>query len=295
MLSKPKILVCTDFSDCSDNALKAAEEIRKKSNGELYVLNVVNNPYTDTWISPETLAVYVGTTFEQNMIDEAKAELKKQIDRTAVKAEGYTLTGLPYERIMSEIERKNYDFVVIGYSGKSGRKFIGGLTTKLASTCHKPLMVIKKESSLSNVAALVDPEGEMKNIILWAEEFSFLFSTQMCVMSFLPNLFLDISNRMSQPRDEFLAMTKAFYETELVRTENKIKANLSKQISSKIIINGYASTTLTEQMISTLYQEKVELAVMQRHQKKIIEKIFLGSITRKMLDFFTGNILILPS
>jgi hypothetical protein len=39
---------------------------------------------------------------------------------------------------------------------------------------------------------------------------------------------------------------------------------------------------------------KMDVIIMQRHQSTYLEKILIGSETRRMIEIFEGNIIILP-
>jgi hypothetical protein len=63
MISRPRILVCTDFSEAANLALLAAEKMRKKTNGLIHVLHVNEFPLQWDWVSTEAQAVYLNQQF----------------------------------------------------------------------------------------------------------------------------------------------------------------------------------------------------------------------------------------
>jgi hypothetical protein len=47
-------------------------------------------------------------------------------------------------------------------------------------------------------------------------------------------------------------------------------------------------------LVNILQEDQVDVAIMQRHQKKIMDRMMIGSETKRMIELFTGNLLVLP-
>ena len=55
------------------------------------------------------------------------------------------LTGSPVSEILKEMERSDYDLLIVGSQGKSaiGRFFIGSVSDRLAKHAKIPVMVVR--------------------------------------------------------------------------------------------------------------------------------------------------------
>lgn len=128
------VLVLTDFSKDSDEAVKAAVDFAKKYSSCLTVLNVVRDTYNLT---------YVLSNSEYHSLER---KLRKYADEQFDKMEatipelleiGYDRkirTGTPYISCLYEIEKGNYDLVFAGSHGRTDLKKV-----MMGSTAEKVL------------------------------------------------------------------------------------------------------------------------------------------------------------
>ncbi len=294
MLNHPKILVCSDFSENSDRALLAAEELRVKAEGEITVVHVARSPVYDPWISTEALATYGYAEIEYQILKEAREELEKQIKRTNVTAKSAVLPGPPiFRTLLKEIQNNTHNLVVIGHRGKSSGPFMGSLTSKMVSSCPLPVLVVKNPTS-GNVAALVDPdEKEANEIVAWAEELTYLLSSKLSVISLISRELFELNSELLEKTGQYESLTKMLYEKKIQGTKEKLNNLFIKYSLPKIIVQGHTPGKLTEELIDCLNQEASKVVVMFCHRKNLLEKIFIGSQTTRMLNSYEGNILVL--
>jgi nucleotide-binding universal stress UspA family protein len=296
MLSKPNILVCTDFSPYSDEALKAADKLREKSGGTLSVLHVSEHPVLWDWLPREGSPISLDEGVEKELLSSLRKKLESQMAKCEVKGENHISMGLPQQVILEEMQSRKIDVVVMGHKGKTGGTFrVGSMAEKIISSSPVPVLIVKKKFFMDKVGALVDPTGPMEKILNWSEELSFLLSSRIEVISFFP----DIAAR-------YIGVGKIGFSTELLtlnqeqRTEivreikNRIRSHLVPESQAEIKVEVSAEKKLAYHMNSTLINDKVDLIVMKRHQAGFLEKILIGSETRRMLEIFEGNLFILP-
>ncbi|HCW93411.1 universal stress protein [Flexistipes sinusarabici] len=125
------ILVMTDFSVDSDNAVKTAGVMAKKLGAKLFILHVIHDESKlNTYISSR-----IYNTIKE-MIDKETAELYEKMDDRIPEIAGVDYKkilrrGVPSEECLLEIDKGDYDLVVIGSHGKSGlKKFVMGSTAE---------------------------------------------------------------------------------------------------------------------------------------------------------------------
>jgi nucleotide-binding universal stress UspA family protein len=141
-----KILVPTDGSDASNNALDYACKIAKLYGDELLILNVVRTGQTTS---------YHGVSIKEKLEEELKEEAEhllgravNRADRLGVKAESVIKHGLPDKEIVKIVkESDDLEMVVMGAYGKNflERQIIGSKTEgviRSLPTLDVPVLIV---------------------------------------------------------------------------------------------------------------------------------------------------------
>lgn len=135
-----RILALTDFSKDSLHAVSVAADFAKHFEGKLTVLHVTHDESQFNFVLTDK--VY------QSIRKDTDKEIKKNfeimldtIPKLKELGDNYSTTirrGSPYAEGLLEIEKDNYDLVVIGSHGESGmKKFLYGSTSeKIAQRSH---------------------------------------------------------------------------------------------------------------------------------------------------------------
>ena len=153
-----KIVVPTDFSAESIDALKFAVEIADRSNGEIWLVHVVDLPMlADPMI---TTNLYIDNSIVQDTVTRAKESFEKLTAKH--KAKGVRIKtsveyGNPTMAVLSFAESKKADLVVMGTKGATGLKeiFIGSNTEKIVRGSKVPVLAIPKAVKISSVKNIV--------------------------------------------------------------------------------------------------------------------------------------------
>jgi len=125
------ILVLTDFSKDSDNAVKAAVDLAKKYGSELTILHVVRDTTNLTYVLSDSEYHNLAQKLEKHAY-----EMFDKMEETipGLKDMGYQRKlrkGTPYISCLYEIENGHYDLVIAGSHGKSDlRKALMGSTAE---------------------------------------------------------------------------------------------------------------------------------------------------------------------
>jgi len=153
-----EILVPSDFSDASLNALRFALEIGRFGHACIHLMHVVDEPH-----SPPTWYGYVPPQMVEDYIASRRANVKKKLhnqlglagDRSAaVGVHVHVVEGQPDEAILQTIDDLNINLVVMGTAARSGvaRVVLGNTTERLISHMRCSLIAVKSpdfESPLS--------------------------------------------------------------------------------------------------------------------------------------------------
>lgn len=298
MLNNPFVLVCTDFSPTSDFAMISAENIRRRVGGKVHAIHISDFPVHWEWISVDTNSPLFSGDVEITLLTSLKKRMQEQVERCELECTSDVSLYQIYPGIRDAIEKLNPDLVIIGHKGASEGPFqLGGMASKIVASSNRPVLVVRKVLTvpLNKVAGLVSINGPMKEIIAMTEEFSFLLSAEPEIVSLWKNVSVHFSN--------LLALLKSYpmvnieqEEKELLLSKMRERINNALDVHSKckIRVDVTDEKRVANHLAKILHEDNVDLAIMARHQKGIMEKILIGSETRRMLELFQGNILVLP-
>lgn len=298
MLSKPTILVCTDFRPASDLALISAESIRKKVGGKIHVVHISDFPVQWDWIAQESSVMYQYERLNFDLLKSLNQILATQLARCEVDCTPHVSLGPIYEGIIESMAEIKPDIVIMGHKGLPHGLFnLGSVVMKVVASSKIPVLVIKKKLAvpLGKIAGLVDTNSVMRSIITATEELSFLLSAEPEIISLWKNTSSQYHNEAPIEKvHQLYKLDKEHEEVILIKMKHEIARNLDEHSKCKIRVEISNERKVAYHLAKILEEEHVDLAIMKRHQRNILEKMFIGSETRRMLELFKGNILVLP-
>ena len=260
-----KIIVLTDFSDQSFNALKAAADLAKKHSLELLVVHMLelNQAFIT---SPE--GIYIEQTVF--MVKLAEKNLKEFLDKPFL--DGIKVTPIiKHYKVFSELdaiaEEHKADLIVMGSNGTSGLEefLVGSNAEKVVRNASIPVIVIKGEQDRFNVERFVfacDFMDDSLRAFQKAKEFSKLFNATMELVY------------VNTPNDNFLSNRDAYQRINKFLT----KANAGQQVE---IYNDYS----VEQGILNYGKSILADAIaIPTHGRKGLSHFFNGSIGEDVVN-----------
>jgi nucleotide-binding universal stress UspA family protein len=157
-----KILVPTDFSKTSINAVEVAVEIAKKSNADITLLHVVEEAssssfsVTGEWQKED----WADKLYTIKLLEKSKAQLEKLVldpRFSDVKITGELRIGNAFHGMRTIITEHKVDLVVMGTSGRSGAvdSVIGTNTERVVRHAKCPVLSINKKPSKVNFKNIV--------------------------------------------------------------------------------------------------------------------------------------------
>jgi len=147
MATTKKILVPTDFSKFSDNALKQAVEMAKQNKAKIYLLHVigvVQQCAVDYCMDQQTV-----DSLNKQLIkaseDMMQKQIKKVVNSKDVEIIPYIVNGKPYHEIIKEQEDKKIDLIVIATHGQSGiiEHLLGSVAEKVSKHAKCPVLLVR--------------------------------------------------------------------------------------------------------------------------------------------------------
>jgi nucleotide-binding universal stress UspA family protein len=145
MISLKKILVPTDFSACSDAAVRYARALCQAFDAELHLLHVVQDPYTQPWAA-EAFPAPLGEMLEQWQ-QQARERLAALVpDHETSRSRMATVVGSPFYEIVRYAEEQQIDLIVIGTHGRGpiGHMLLGSVAEKVVRKSPCPVLTVRE-------------------------------------------------------------------------------------------------------------------------------------------------------
>lgn len=144
MIKLDRILVPTDFSDCSKRALTYASELAKRFGAEVHLLHVAQPPA-------------IGGMYAASLPDEAlypEESAKQQIEALEVpeadrisRVQRSVQLGVPFVEIVRCARQNDVDLIVIGTHGRTGimHMLLGSVAEKVVRKAPCAVLAVRPE------------------------------------------------------------------------------------------------------------------------------------------------------
>jgi nucleotide-binding universal stress UspA family protein len=135
------ILVPTDFSACSEQALDYAVELAGKLDAKVHLLAVIGIP---AYGVPE-LGVGITAAMMDNLIEDNQRALDQLARNRKGVAEALVRTGDARDVILQTAEQLKADLIVMGTHGRRGisRALLGSVTEMIVRTSPIPVLTVR--------------------------------------------------------------------------------------------------------------------------------------------------------
>lgn len=138
-----KILVPTDYSDCSLAALKYAASLAREANGSLLIVHVNEPPSAYVW--PDANRKNDPLPQDVELLLQAIADGRQQ-----VRYEERRVDGAPVPTIISLAADEHVDLIVMGTTGRTGlqRLLLGSVAEDVVRRAPCPVLVLRSPSQV---------------------------------------------------------------------------------------------------------------------------------------------------
>lgn len=263
------IIVPTDFSDFSLNALKVAAELARRSAAELHIIHVVNIPSHESGIMPfQNQQDIAEGLFILKYIKKKFSELLALDILKGLKVHEVLKYNDIYKAVQDYSKEVDAQLIVMGTHGTSGfinKFFLGSNTDKMVRLSHIPVLSVKEE--VKNL--------EFKNVV-FAADFD-----------------LGVNNAFKKIKD-VVAMLGA--KLHLVRIVTRDDFYFSQPMLE--IMDGFAkdnnlenyechvfnSENVQEGINEFAKQIKADLISTASHGRRGLARLFNGSVSEDLVD-----------
>ena len=144
MITLERILVPTDFSECSDAALRYGRALANAFGATLHVMHVVQDPYTQPWAA-EAFPAPLG-----DLLDQWQEQARTRIMNGIPKSEHdhvivTSIIGTPFMEIVGYASQQRIDLIVIGTHGRGpiGHMLLGSVAEKVVRKAPCPVLTVR--------------------------------------------------------------------------------------------------------------------------------------------------------
>jgi nucleotide-binding universal stress UspA family protein len=154
------ILVPTDFSDCSQEAMDYATSLAQGFHARIIFLHVMEPPVygLDFTLTPYEVPA--------EMKQKLKDSIKRSVEETKklnVDAEGYFVLGVPYAEIVKAAKKHEADLIVMGTHGRTGLShfWIGSTAERVIQNAGCPVLTVKETTKQT----LLEIEEQARSVL----------------------------------------------------------------------------------------------------------------------------------
>lgn len=282
-----RILFCTDGSEISLNALHNATNYI--SNAIIDVICVIDWSFLPTSMNIESESyskVYENLAesvlnFAENIIKEKGLELGEKIKSF----------GSPVEGILEQLNKSDYDLILLGSHGKKGlQKWLGSVSRQVISNTQVPVFISKKRTGNKKILFAVDGSEPSFNAVKSALEILNLKDKETYIVSVKENPeLLPMEATMDRNWLDSIEKQQKIHATKAINKAKSLIENADIAVQNEIILTGNPA----QKIIDFSDKEKMDLIVMGARTKTELSKLLLGSVSKRVLENTSSDVLVI--
>ena len=289
---RKRILVPVDFSEYSLKACRIAFNTAKEINAKVKILHVYFNPYYPTALPMSEVFAYQGKEEGafQNIIDKVRADIKKLcniIDEKIATGEfpavnySYVLReGLPEEEIVTFSKEYKPAIIVMGTRGKDQKDadLIGSVTAEVIEMTQIPLLAIPENTHFYDI-------NQIKHVAFLTNFSQRDIKSFEAMMHFLSRYKIKIhlvhySSKKNDKWDEIkMEGIKAYFDKKYPEID-----------SDYTLLENVDFVKEVDAFVKKL---NIDIIALTTAKRNIFSRMFLPSVSRKMLFYSDTPILVL--
>lgn len=295
MASWNHILAATDFSTPAQHAAERAALLARQAGARLELLHVAQHA------PMARLKQLIGTgalpaDIDQRLLDSAQARLQALAEQLArqhgVQAGAKTVVGELLPALQSEADAHHCGLVVLGGHGENALRhlLLGSTAERLISGTSRPMLVVRQapQAAYRRVLVPVDlsPTASLRAIHL---AHSLAPTATLCLLHAF-DLPFEGSLRYAGVSEGEIAQyqLKAHAQAQAALDALAASAGLAPSDALTVVRHGDPSVRIGEQAKAL----DADLIVMGKHADGVLERLFLGSVTRRVLGITETDVLV---
>lgn len=261
-----KILVPTDYSLNSSEALNAAIAIAEMQGAEVIVLHVYHMPFADEHMPPSMIKELMNAQKERADLDlQTFIESQQILKQKTIPVEFKTVMGFASEMILDVARANNVDLIITGTKGANSMddKLFGTVTWNIIKNSEIPVLAIPEKSANNTFKNIMIPfEGTEKDndTITWLINFAEKNTATVHAVHFLT----DSTNYNKSTIDKLHTRFRKYLDNDMLQ------------------LHFLAEKNITEGIRKFAARNNIDMICMVTHHHGLFATIFHMSITRNI-------------
>jgi len=274
------ILVPVDGSHYSLHAEELVADLAKNFNSKVTLLHVV--PHEVKHLPKEY------SQFPKNIREEMEGWVLQTGRQTIQEAkalfaqEGMTVETIleefadPAETILQVAEEKKHDTLVLGNRGKSEIEdfSLGGVAEKVIQHANRPVLVVKKKTTISKILAAVDGSKHAEKALKYAAQLALKYGSQITLINvaqtMVPHIKTDAAKKMGES-----IVSQAEAQVKGVKTDKRVEL-------------GHPAKTI----LDVAKKGNYDIIALGSRGLNPVKRFFLGSVSDKVARHAQCSVLI---
>ena len=287
MAELKRLLVATDLSESANDAIERATLIARDAGARLDLVHVSTPSLVDQ-------ATVVG-------VNDAGADVRAVLQRQAAGIERrhglscgiYWAAGSLIDELVSHADELAADLLVLGFSGAGlmRQMLVGSTAERMLTKLPCPILVVKQR-----------PEGIYRSVLVPIDLSHVSLAAIKGARSLAPAAIMSVLHVFEAPFEGVLRYagveeetmihyrSVASQETLECMTALCVEAGIETEQARLLAIHGVPSLRI----VAREAQQNVDLIVMGKQDEHILESLFLGSVTRRVVARSRCDVLICP-
>ncbi len=290
-MSTAKILVASDFSDASDEALREADATARTAGAKLAVVHVIPDVQSLNPLFPQR---NMGSELDsaglearvRGLLDE---RIKAVLGREPGDIERFVEVGLDYSEIIRRAEDYKPSLLFVGSVGRTGltRALMGSVAEKVVRYAHCPVVIARKPSKTGVVIAATDLSKPSIEAVKVAADQARVRKAKLVVvhaMDFGSAAFFGELGMFFGGAQPSVDVPAVLASAKAALTAALASANIQGEA---LAINGSPSAAVHDLAI----ERGAELVVVGTHGRTGLARLALGSVAESIIRHVTCSVL----
>ena len=281
-----RLLVPTDFSSASDDALAFAKRLAEPLGASLDVIHAFEDPFTTAAFAAEVYTP-LPPSLREDLLREADRRLAERLpveQRVRFNGTSAIVPGPPARAIVDYAAQHGTDLIVLGTHGRTGAQhlLLGSVAERVIRTAPCPVLTVRQapERAIRTILVPTDFSESSDAALEYAVRLAERLGASVQLLHVLDDPFLADGLAVEAYISEAPAVRTALLEDARSRLANQpIPAHASALIVEREVLFGHGASTIAEYAGA----RAADLIVMGTHGRSGLVHLLMGSIAERLV------------
>jgi nucleotide-binding universal stress UspA family protein len=282
-----KILFCTDGSEISMDAFHNLSILIPEA--VIDIICVIDWSFLPTSMNIESESY---SKAYENIADSVLNFAEKAIlEKNMTIGKKVKSFGSAVEGILEQLENDAYDLVLVGSHGKKGiQKWLGSVSRQVISNSEVPVFISKKRTKGKKVILTVDGTEASYNAIRQSLKLINMKDKEIFIVSIKESTeILPVEVTMDKNWLESIEKQQKIHATKAINQAKSILEKENISVQNEILLTGNPA----QKIIEFAEKENADLIIMGARTRTDLSKLLLGSVSKRVLENVTSDVLII--